>query len=144
MFGDFYMTPLVNNSVECNPVQLLESYFDNKRWSVKTPYPSLLGDLIKIALIYFKKLPLHWVSILACKCPSIPTVSPYILSINTISPPHCHDPDPLMPAPPIKSILLLPPRKIYLSTLDSSSISNLSGSMSCSLVVIYSMSNIQI
>lgn len=45
-------------------------------------------------------------------------------------------------SPPIKSLLFPLPREIYVSLLVLSAISNLSGPMDCSLVIIYLMVNI--
>jgi hypothetical protein len=53
LFRDFHRTPLVNNSIGCNPVPVLEALFDDKRWPVRIPSPSLFGDLIRIIFIFF-------------------------------------------------------------------------------------------
>lgn len=78
---DFYRIPLVNNSVECILVLLLEASADLKRWPVETPNHPLLGVLIKITFIHPTKFPLHQISTL---CPR--NASPLHLSFPALFP----------------------------------------------------------
>jgi hypothetical protein len=59
LFGDFYDTPLTNNSTHCNLVPTLETLLDNKRRLVESPYPSLLGVLITFTFINSRKFLLY-------------------------------------------------------------------------------------
>jgi hypothetical protein len=55
LFGDFHGTPLANNSVEYNPVPLLEALLGDKRWLVEISYSPL--DIIRFTFMYFRKFP---------------------------------------------------------------------------------------
>lgn len=98
--------PLANNSVECNSLPVLDVLYGNKRWPAETPYPQLIGELVRITFMCFYKFSLHWVSILFLQCLSIPDVSSCILSLDCS--PSLHNPPVHAPSPPIKSVFHVP------------------------------------
>jgi hypothetical protein len=114
LFRDFHGTLLAKNSTECSSASVLEASFYDKRWPVATSSPRILGHLIRITFIYFRKFPLHMISIPSPKCPAIPAVSPCNPSFKPISTSSCHlnlFPSPT-PSPPIRYVLFTPPKEI--------------------------------
>lgn len=106
LFGDFHGSPLTHKSIGCSPVLVLEVSFGDKRCPVGTLSPPLFGDFIRIAFIYFKKFPLHQISI----PPSKMSLNSSCLSPHSFPQPHLSPQ--ILPLPPsapsqtIKSILL--------------------------------------
>ena len=48
LFGDFHESPLVNNSIECNPYPPLQALPGYKKWPVETSHSLTLGSLVRI------------------------------------------------------------------------------------------------
>lgn len=70
LFGNFYLTPLVNNSTECTLLPSLEVSPVYKRCPVEILCPQLLGVLIRITSIHSTNFPSHHVFIPLSKYPS--------------------------------------------------------------------------
>lgn len=134
MFGNFHRTSLDNTSIECNPTSPMEDWPSCKRWQVDTPYSPLLRVRIRNTFTDSMKFPLHYMSILHCKCPLIPL-------------PSFHNPSSLLKtslsshSPSEKWVLLLLHREIHDYTLGLSSLPNFSRSTDCKLLIIYLIPN---
>lgn len=114
------------------------------RLPVETLSHSLLGDIIRLALKYFRNFPLHYIFVPSLKCPSIPTsLSTFFHSIPSSS----HSPSyhfHLVSDPSThKNYLFSPHRETMNPSIVSFSILNLSGSIYYRLVI-YLMFNIHI
>lgn len=129
--------------MQLNP--LLEDSFSDKIWPVRTPLTTLLGALIRAAIIYLG-ISCSTLSIPPLKFSSILAVSPYISSIHPISGTVSYLIVPLdscLPQFTLISILCnLTGKSMF--PLVSSFIPNISGSADCRLVIIYVMGNIYI
>ena len=94
LFGNFQGTPLSSNLIEYTPVSVLEALLGHRRWPVGALSPSLFGDFISIAFIYFRKFwldgvftpPLRYPSILPL--PSNPLPQLHLLSLSSPDPSH--------------------------------------------------------
>jgi len=138
-FQDFHWT-LFNNTIGWKPVPALEVLFGEKRWSVGVLSSSLFGVFIKITFMHYRKFPLHNVSLLSLKCSSLAVSPRHSLPQFHLSSFVGHPSNPSLwlesthkrhSVFPSKGDLCLFPRP--------SSIPNLSGSMDCSLIIIYLM-----
>lgn len=133
-----------NNSIEYNPFPPLKTLPSYKRWPVETLYSPLLGVLIRVTFIDYRTFPLNCITTYCPKLLPIPAVSPHTLSGNLISLSTRSHPflSPHAFSQPIKILLFSISRNIHAPTDPSSSLANLSGSMDCSLVIIYLITNI--
>lgn len=126
--GDVHGIPLAINSIECNLTSPLKALPDYKRYPVETPNPlpntPLLGVLTRITFVRFHKI----IRFLSFPCarfpyhPSIPAISPHILSCHPTS----SSPDSLLSSQPQCAHEILFPGEIcisqaaplYLTSLD--------------------------
>lgn len=118
LFGDFHWTPLANNSIGWNPVLSLEALCGDKWCPGGTLSLLLFVDIVRIAFIYFRDVS----TALSFHNPYIPSlnsraVSPHMPFLNPVTSPSpyltlLYLPT-LSPCLPIKSILVVSPREIY-------------------------------
>lgn len=130
LFGDFHVTPLVNNSIECNTVLPLEASSDSKCWPVQSLYSSLLGVLDTFREVStapgFNVIPQMFPS------------SSHLYRDSLAPPRLCQYLIPQFPSPSLTTCKIystIDPHGDIFFSLDPSSLFNLSESTNCSLVI---------